>query len=112
MRAAVREACDLTTEAIELSARYGTEDLQVNTTMHVHTAAAERNMQCLLAYHFHRLHRLEEVRWRSGAVLPAEVRSQLDAREVDYFRTYGAAITAYMGEVGLVLTAVSGWRRR
>ena len=82
--------------------------LDVYTTQMVHHTSAQRNLQCLLAYHVTRLLRLEEVRWSSsGAVLPREVREHLDARETDYFRIYSGAISAYMEDAGgLDLTAV------
>lgn len=52
-----------------------------------------------------RLTRLEEVRWRTGAVLPGELQGALDAHEHDYFREYAGAATAYMAEAGLDLAA-------
>lgn len=52
-----------------------------------------------------RVQRIEEVRWRSGTVLPPSLKDALDAREVDYFRHYSEAVTQYMTEVGIDLAA-------
>ena len=45
------------------------------------------------------------MRWRSGAVLPADVAGALHARETDYFRAYSQAVTEYMADTGLDLAA-------
>lgn len=53
-----------------------------------------------------RVGRLQEVRWREGALLPPGLKDALHPREVDFFKEYAGAVTDYMAAVGMDLTSV------
>lgn len=40
------------------------------------------------------------MRWDFGSILPAEIKSNLSAAEVDWFSTYSRNIAAYMRSIG------------
>ena len=53
-----------------------------------------------------RYERIEQLRWRHGGVLDADVRSKLSSSEGDYFKAYSGLLTRYMEGVKMDLTAV------
>ena len=67
-----------------------------------------RYKRCLVVYHSARCDRIENMRWNTGAVLPAGKRDNLHATEVDYFKAYSGAVSRYLDGCKIDLTAVRG----
>ncbi len=64
-----------------------------------------RNRRYLLAYSSHRLHRIRELLWETGPVIPADLREYLSDRENEYFTAYTDIMNSYCSEVGLQLAS-------
>ncbi|XP_055333504.1 DNA replication complex GINS protein PSF1-like [Paramacrobiotus metropolitanus] len=58
--------------------------------------AKERNLRCLIAYHYNRLERLRNLRWSFGGILPRDVRAALSEKEVEWFNSYNTLLTGFM----------------
>ena len=71
-----------------------------------------RYKRCLVVYHSARCDRIENMRWNTGAVLPAGKRDNMHATEVDYFKAYSGAVSRYLDGCKIDLTAVRGARRQ
>lgn len=77
---------------------------------------AQRNKRCLLAYHNHRLNKLTDLYWRSGAALAHllhehqgdGIRDELSPTEVDFLRGYSSLITQYKSPFLDVVDITSG----
>ena len=65
-----------------------------------------RYKRCLVVYHSARCDRIENMRWNTGAVLPAGKRDNMHATEVDYFKAYSGAVSRYLDGCKIDLTAV------
>ena len=65
-----------------------------------------RYKRCLVVYHSARCDRVENMRWNTGAMLPAAKRDNMHASEVDYFKAYSATVSRYLDRCKLDLTAV------
>lgn len=59
-----------------------------------------------------RCERIEQLRWRHGGVIDADVRGKLSSSEADYFKAYSGLLTRYMEDIKLDLTAVRRSLRR
>lgn len=80
------------------------------TVQHLST---RRNKRCLLAYHQHRLDRLQKLYWSGGGALAhvlndADTRSKLSPHEVDFLRGYNDLVLGYKQEFIDVLDLSSG----
>ena len=71
-----------------------------------------RYKRCLVVYHSARCDRVENLRWNTGAVLPATKRENMHSSEVDYFKAYSGLVSKYLDSCKLDLTAVRGQRAR
>jgi hypothetical protein len=67
-----------------------------------------RYKRCLVVYHSARCDRVENLRWNTGAVLPAAKRENMHSSEVDYFKAYSGLVSKYLDSCKLDLTAVRG----
>lgn len=63
-------------------------------------AGLERNKRCLLTYLYNRLHRIKEMRWEFGSILPPEIRANLSEKEIQWFITYNRSLANYMRSIG------------
>jgi hypothetical protein len=63
-----------------------------------------RNRRYAFAYYEHRLSKIRNLRWETGAVLPSQIRAKLSSRENDYFIEYNNILTDYCNELTLDLT--------
>ncbi|TIC18113.1 GINS complex, Psf1 component [Wallemia mellicola] len=77
---------------------------------------AQRNKRCLLGYHHHRLNKLRDLYWKSGAALAhllnehdnGGIRDELSPTEVDFLRGYSSLITQYKSPFLDVVDITSG----
>jgi len=60
----------------------------------VHHQSLKRNKRCLLAYHYHRLKKLEEFCWELGHI-PQELLPNLSSLETDFSTEYQSIINNY-----------------
>lgn len=75
-------------------------------TIRLRHTAIQRNIRCLLAYHYHRLSLLRKMRWEFGSTLPNDIKDNLSSSEIDWFSKYSNNLAKYMrtlGETGLNL---------
>ncbi|KAJ8673326.1 hypothetical protein QAD02_004588 [Eretmocerus hayati] len=70
-----------------------------NTVLVRHYAMA-RNKRCLLAYIYHRMRRLRQVRWELGSILPQEISTCLLSSEIQWFQSYNRSLATYMRSIG------------
>ncbi|XP_022074632.1 DNA replication complex GINS protein PSF1 [Acanthochromis polyacanthus] len=59
-----------------------------------------RNQRCVTAYLYDRLLRIRALRWEYGSVLPANVRFQLSAEELQWFGRYKKSLSCFMRSLG------------
>uniref|UniRef100_A0A3Q1CN18 DNA replication complex GINS protein PSF1 n=2 Tax=Amphiprion ocellaris TaxID=80972 RepID=A0A3Q1CN18_AMPOC len=59
-----------------------------------------RNQRCITAYLYDRLLRIRALRWEYGSVLPANVRFQLSAEELQWFGRYKKSLSCFMRSLG------------
>ena len=52
-----------------------------------------------------RLHKLQELRWEVGKLIPAEQKQLCSQREQEFSQEYNASLDRYMNDVGLDLTS-------
>ncbi|KAL7417093.1 hypothetical protein BDY24DRAFT_405784 [Mrakia frigida] len=83
------------------------------TVQHLST---RRNKRCLLAYHSHRIDRLNSAFWSSGGALAhvlndPETRAKLSPHEVDFLRSYNDLVLDYKQEFIEVLDLSGGVER-
>ena len=78
----------------------------------------QRYKRCLVVYHSARCDRVENMRWNTGAMLPAAKRDNMHSAELDYFKAYSSLVSKYLDTCKLDLTAVRplalhgwGWGR-
>lgn len=64
-----------------------------------HTAL-QRNLRCLLAYHYNRLRKVRDIRWDFGSILPSDIRSNMSAEELNWFRDYNKMLANFMKNLG------------
>eukprot|EP00949_MAST-11_sp_MAST-11-sp1_P001244 g1244.t1 len=64
-----------------------------------------RNKRYALAYLKHRMEKIETLRWETGAVLPKELRSNLNSTELDYFQNYNNILGNYMRDMKIDITS-------
>ncbi|KNC51977.1 DNA replication complex GINS protein PSF1 [Thecamonas trahens ATCC 50062] len=79
-------------------------DASVTASVIFHHAALLRNKRIMLAYHYHRMQYLQNLRWEVGAILPPDVREATSALETGFFSAYDRLLGDYMTEVDLNLT--------
>ncbi|ORX81973.1 DNA replication complex GINS protein psf1 [Anaeromyces robustus] len=60
----------------------------------IHHQSLRRNKRCLLAYHYHRLKKIEEFCWELGHV-PQELLPNLSSQETDFSTEYQSIINDY-----------------
>eukprot|EP01111_Echinosteliopsis_oligospora_P019164 TRINITY_DN9116_c0_g1_i2.p1 TRINITY_DN9116_c0_g1~~TRINITY_DN9116_c0_g1_i2.p1 ORF type:complete len:127 (+),score=19.54 TRINITY_DN9116_c0_g1_i2:317-697(+) len=60
----------------------------------------QRNKRCLLAYLMHRLQQIKGLRWDLGtSVIPDNIKTNLNPREVQFFSEYDKMLGDYMRSV-------------
>ena len=64
----------------------------------------DRNRRYLLSYYLHRLEKIRDLRWKTGAVLQDEVRERLSTTEMEYYSSYNNILSAYNLSLGLDLS--------
>ncbi len=64
-----------------------------------------RNRRYAFAYFEHRLCKIRNLRWETGAVLPSHIRSKLSPRENDFFIEYNNILTDYNESITIDLTS-------
>lgn len=63
-------------------------------------AALLRNQRCVLAYLYHRIKRLRQMRWELGSILPPEITANLLKAEEEWFQNYNKSLATYMRSIG------------
>ncbi|XP_012522970.1 DNA replication complex GINS protein PSF1 [Monomorium pharaonis] len=69
-------------------------------SMHFRHTALLRNQRCVLAYLYHRLKRLRQLRWELGSILPTEITANLLNAEMQWFQNYNKSLATYMRSIG------------
>ncbi|XP_029175868.1 DNA replication complex GINS protein PSF1-like isoform X2 [Nylanderia fulva] len=69
-------------------------------SVHFRHTALLRNKRCILAYLFHRIRRLRQMRWELGSILPTEITANLLNAEVQWFQNYNKSLATYMRSIG------------
>ena len=64
-----------------------------------------RNRRYVFAYLNHRIKKIRNLRWETGAVVPENIGPKLSSRENDFFMEYNNILTAYCSEIKLDLTS-------
>lgn len=91
----------------EIRELYETNEAEINketparAAMVLRHTALERNKRCLLAYLNHRVHKIRDMRWQFGAVLPNDVKANLCEPEQTFFAKYNRNLASYMRSVGV-----------
>jgi len=80
------------------------EDITLLPTIKWRHVVLERNKRCTLAYLYDRLHRLKQMRWELGSVLPADIKFNTSENEARWFASYNKSLANYMGTLGVDLT--------
>lgn len=70
------------------------------TAVKIRHSGLERNKRCLLAYLYNRLHKVREMRWEFGSVLPPDIKTNLSEKEVQWFNRYNRSLANYMRSIG------------
>uniref|UniRef100_H2ZEV3 DNA replication complex GINS protein PSF1 n=1 Tax=Ciona savignyi TaxID=51511 RepID=H2ZEV3_CIOSA len=70
------------------------------TAVQIRHDSLQRNKRCLLAYLYNRLQKIRELRWEFGSVLPANVRSNMSPKEMEWFSKYNRTLANYMRSLG------------
>mmetsp|Transcript_26320 Transcript_26320/g.26570 ORF Transcript_26320/g.26570 Transcript_26320/m.26570 type:complete len:192 (+) Transcript_26320:49-624(+) len=65
-----------------------------------HHQCLSRNRRYLNAFLQHRLSRVRQLRWETGAVLPENLRPNLSDRENEYFAAYSGVLSEYCERIG------------
>ncbi|KAF5306207.1 hypothetical protein FQR65_LT07484 [Abscondita terminalis] len=69
-------------------------------TIRARHAGVQRNLRCLLAYHYNRMRCLRTMRWEFGSILPPDIKSNLSSSEANWFSTYSSILAKYMRTIG------------
>ncbi|XP_071631087.1 DNA replication complex GINS protein PSF1 isoform X2 [Temnothorax longispinosus] len=69
-------------------------------SVHFRHTALLRNKRCVLAYLYHRIRRLRQMRWELGSILPTEITVNLLNAEVQWFQNYNKSLATYMRSIG------------
>ncbi|XP_014219234.1 DNA replication complex GINS protein PSF1 [Copidosoma floridanum] len=77
-----------------------TQEERPGNTLVVRHYAINRNKRCLLAYLYHRVRRLRQVRWELGSILPTEISANLINPEVQWFQAYNKSLATFMKSIG------------
>ncbi|XP_028139095.1 DNA replication complex GINS protein PSF1 [Diabrotica virgifera virgifera] len=102
INAVTRETQQLTDENVadaQITANE-TGDSTLLNTMRVRNAAVKRNTRCLMAYHYNRLRCLRTMRWEFGSILPADIKTNLNPDEIEWFTKYSKILAVYMRSIG------------
>ncbi|KAK4876359.1 hypothetical protein RN001_012781 [Aquatica leii] len=77
-------------------------------TIRARHAGVQRNLRCLLAYHYNRVKCLRTMRWEFGSILPPDIKANLSSIETNWFSKYSSMLAKYMRSIsedgGLNLT--------
>ncbi|XP_058790153.1 DNA replication complex GINS protein PSF1-like [Phymastichus coffea] len=76
------------------------ENRDIKNTLVVRHHAMMRNKRCLLAYLYHRIRRLRNIRWELGSIIPEEITKNLLPAETAWFQTYNKSLAMYMKSIG------------
>lgn len=77
----------------------------VKASLVFHDQCLSRDKRYLFAYLNYRMDHVRELRWETGAVLPAHVQPKLSPRENDYFTEYNNLINDYCTDISLDLAS-------
>lgn len=69
-------------------------------SVHFRHTALLRNKRCVLAYLYHRVKRLRQLRWELGSILPTEITANLLNAEMQWFQNYNKSLATYMRSIG------------
>ncbi|XP_029660035.1 DNA replication complex GINS protein PSF1-like isoform X2 [Formica exsecta] len=69
-------------------------------SVHFRHTALLRNKRCVLAYLYHRIRRLRQMRWELGSILPTEITANLLNAEMQWFQNYNKSLATYMRSIG------------
>ncbi|CAN8009056.1 unnamed protein product [Ixodes pacificus] len=75
-------------------------DVELHTTVHVRHVALTQMKRCLLAYLFHRLQCIKEMRWSFGSVLSPDLKASMSEQEQQWFQRYSSNLADYMSSIG------------
>ena len=64
-----------------------------------------RNKRCLMAYHQARVAEIQDLRWKTGSVVPPDLKPKLCDAELKFFSEYDKLVSNYMENVDVDLTA-------
>ncbi|CAH1119338.1 unnamed protein product [Phaedon cochleariae] len=70
------------------------------STITIAHAGIKRNLRCLLSYHYNRIKCLRTMRWEFGSILPADIKVNLSAEEIEWFSKYSQMLASYMRSIG------------
>lgn len=69
-------------------------------SVHFRHMALLRNKRCVLAYLYHRMKQLRQMRWELGSILPTEITVNLLNAEMQWFQNYSKSLATYMRSIG------------
>ena len=69
-------------------------------SVHFRHTALLRNKRCILAYLYHRIRRLRQMRWELSSILPTEITVNLLNAEMQWFQNYNKSLATYMRSIG------------
>lgn len=102
VRSVLKEMNDMWGVQASLQAR--TEDPDIDAATVYFNHCLDRNRRYMLSYNLHRLEKIRDLRWKTGAVLQDEVRERLSATEIEYFSLYSNILTNYNISLGVDLS--------
>ena len=77
----------------------------ITTGLVVHHQSLLRSKRCIIAYLSHRLEKVKQLRWETGAMIPQAHQRVLSGKESDFFRAYDGMLTSYQTAIGMDLTS-------
>ena len=89
---------------VQASLQSRSEDLDSEAASVYFSQCLDRNKRYMLSYHLHRLEKIRELRWKTGAVLHDEVRERLSTSEIEYFSSYNNILSDYNLSLGVDLS--------
>lgn len=106
VRAVISEMTELWGKILTIFDADGEIDDAAKVTLVYHHQCLSRNKKYMIAYFLHRLSKIRQCRWESGALMPNPLKEIVSMSEYDYFNDYGSLLNQYTKSMdGLDLTS-------
>ena len=100
-RALYNQNADLIAEKLSS----GSSEPFYGCTCFVYHSCILRNKRALMAYHQARVNEIQDLMWKTGSVVPSDLKPKLCDAELKFFSDYAGLVSDYMEKVDVDLTA-------